>query len=70
MTEEKWHGSDKKWNGSNHFCKEAVNFYAPVAEWIKVYKNDWSRSTFYRTLAISPLSCKRALSIRISHVGC
>ena len=26
-TEEKWHGSDKKWNGSNHFCKETVNFY-------------------------------------------
>ena len=25
--EEKWHGSDKKWNGSNHFCKETVNFY-------------------------------------------
>ena len=21
-TEEKWHGSDKKWNGSIHFCKE------------------------------------------------
>ena len=25
-TEEKWHGSDKKWNGSIHFCKETVNF--------------------------------------------
>ena len=24
---EKWHGSDKKWNSSNHFCKETVNFY-------------------------------------------
>ena len=26
-TEEKWHGSDKKWNGSHYFCKETVNFY-------------------------------------------
>ena len=26
-TEQKWHGSDKKWNGSNSFCKETVNFY-------------------------------------------
>ena len=26
-TEEKWHRSDQKWNGSNHFCKETVNFY-------------------------------------------
>ena len=44
-TEEKWHGSDKKWNGSNHFCKETVTFYpfhygsidayGPVAERIK-----------------------------------
>ena len=26
-TEEKWHKSDKKWNGSNHVCKETLNFY-------------------------------------------
>ena len=26
-TEEKWHGSDKKWNGSIYFCKETVNVY-------------------------------------------
>ena len=26
-TEQKWHGSDKNWNGSNSFCKETLNFY-------------------------------------------
>ena len=26
-TEQKWHGSDKNWNGSNSFCKETVKFY-------------------------------------------
>ena len=26
-TEQKWHGSDKNWNGSNRFCKETVKFY-------------------------------------------
>ena len=26
-TQQKWHGSDKNWNGSNSFCKETVNFY-------------------------------------------
>ena len=26
-SEQKWHGSDKNWNGSNSFCKETVNFY-------------------------------------------
>ena len=26
-TEQKWHGSDKNWNGSNSFCKETVNYY-------------------------------------------
>ena len=47
-TEQKWHGSDKNWNGSaNSFCKETVNFspfrngsigaYGPVAERIKVH---------------------------------
>ena len=46
-TEEKWHGSDKKLNSSNHFCKGTVNFYpfrdgsigayGPVAVRIKVH---------------------------------
>ena len=46
-TEQKWHGSDKNWNGSNSFCKETVKFcpfrvgsigaYGPVAERIKVH---------------------------------
>ena len=45
-TEQKWHGPDKNWNGSNSFYKETVNFYpfrdgsigayGPVAERIKV----------------------------------
>ena len=26
-TEQKWHGSDKNWNGSNSFCKETVKLY-------------------------------------------
>ena len=26
-TEQKWHGSDKNWNGSNSFCKETVDYY-------------------------------------------
>ena len=47
MTEQKWHGPDKNWNGSNSFNKETVNFYpfrngsigayGPVAERIKVH---------------------------------
>ena len=46
-TEQKWHGPDKNWNGSNSFYKETVNFYpfrdgsigayGPVAERIKVH---------------------------------
>ena len=46
-TEQKWHGSDKNWNGSNSFCKETVKFYpfrvgstgayGPVAERIKLH---------------------------------
>ena len=46
-TEQKWHGSDKNWNGSNSFRKETVKFYpfrvgsigalGPVAERIKVH---------------------------------
>ena len=45
-SEQKWHGSDKNWNGSNSFCKETVNFYpfrngsigayGPDTEWIKL----------------------------------
>ena len=31
-TEQKWHGSDKNWNGSNSFCKETVRFY-PFRNW-------------------------------------
>ena len=31
-TEQKWHGSDKNWNGSNSFCKETVKFY-PFCNW-------------------------------------
>ena len=46
-TEQKWHGSDQNWNGSNSFCKETVNFYpfrngsigayGPDTEQIKVH---------------------------------
>ena len=46
-TEQKWHGSDKNWNGSNSFCKETVKFYpfrvgstgayGPVTERIKLH---------------------------------
>ena len=46
-TEQKWHGSDKNWNGSNSFCKETVKFYpfrvgstgtyGPNAERIKLH---------------------------------
>ena len=46
-TEQKWHGSDKNWNGSNSFCKETEKFYpfrvgsigayGPVAERIKLH---------------------------------
>ena len=31
-TEQKWHGSDKNWNGSKSFCKETVKFY-PFRNW-------------------------------------
>ena len=31
-TEQKWHGSDKNWNGSNSFCKETVKSY-PFCNW-------------------------------------
>ena len=71
-TEQKWHGSDKNWNGSNSFCKETVKFYpfrvgstgayGPVTERIKLHcffaKNYWNRSSFYRIRAIFALSCK------------
>ena len=46
-TEQKWHGSDKNWNGSNSFCRETVKFYpfrvgstgayGPVRERIKLH---------------------------------
>ena len=29
-TEQKWHGSDKSWNGFNSFCKETVKFHRSV----------------------------------------
>ena len=45
--EQKWHGSNENWNGSNSFCKETVKFYpfrvgsirayGPLTEWIKVH---------------------------------
>ena len=31
-TEQKWHGSDKNWNGSKSFCKETVKSY-PFRNW-------------------------------------
>ena len=58
--EEKRHGS--------------IGAYGPVAERrssLFPYKNDWNHSTFHRTLAIFPLSCKRAFkrdSIRLKLV--
>ena len=30
---------------------------------LSYYKSEWNRSTFYRTRAIFPLSCKRAFSL-------
>ena len=72
-TEQKWHGSDENWNGSNSFCKETVKFYpfcnwsigacGPDTERIKLHcffaKNYWNRSCFCRIRAIFALSCKR-----------
>ena len=42
-TEQKWHGSDKNWNGSNSFCKETVNFYPFPNESIGAYGPDTER---------------------------
>ena len=71
-TEQKWHGSDKNWNGSNSFCKETLNFYpfrngsigayGPDTERIKFHcffaKNYWNRSSFCWIRAFFSLSCK------------
>ena len=58
-TEQKWHGSDKNWNGSNSFCKETVKFYpfrdgstgayGPVTERIKL------RCFFAKTIGTVPV---------------
>ena len=58
-TEQKWHGSDKNWNGSNSFCKETVKFYpfrlgstgayGPVTERIKLH------CFFAKTIGIVPV---------------
>ena len=58
-TEQKWHGSDKNWNGSSSFCKETVKFYpfrvgstgayGPVAERIKLH------CSFAKTIGTVPV---------------
>ena len=72
-TEEKWHGPDKNWNGSNSFYKDTLNFYpfrdgsigacGPVAERIKVH------CFFVKTVGTVPV-CRAcaifSLSLRIN----
>ena len=42
-TEQKWHGSDKNWKGSNRFCKETVKFYPFRVGSIGAYGPDTER---------------------------
>ena len=42
-TKQKWHGSNKNWNGSNSFCKETVNLYPLCKGYIGAYGPDMER---------------------------
>ena len=46
-TEQKWHGSDKNWKGSNRFCKETVKFYPFRVGSIGAYGPDTERIKLY-----------------------